>query len=54
MTVGERAYATLNTRTFDLAEKFTQEPLTVTYDGETETERRARREVNWTPVAAFD
>ncbi|MGH7773228.1 MAG: GFA family protein [Candidatus Binatia bacterium] len=54
MKAGEETYATVNTRTFDHAEKITQEPLIVTYEGETEAERKARREANWTPVAAFD
>jgi hypothetical protein len=53
MRAGERAYATLNINTFDDSESFTQAPLSVTYDGETEAERRGRRAANWTPVVAF-
>ena len=50
LTAGKRSYATLNINTFDTSRGFTQEPVTVTYDGETEEERKARREANWTPV----
>ena len=53
MTVGDRVYATVNINTFDFLESFKQKPLTVSYDGESEAERRARREKNWTPVSAF-
>ncbi len=51
--VDDKAYATLNIRTFDVAESFTQEPVALSYDGETGAERRARRAANWTPVVAF-
>ena len=53
MTVDDNAYATLNINTFDSAESFKQRPNTVSYDGETEAQRRARREKNWTPVVEF-
>ncbi len=54
MKAGEKAYATVNIRTFDDFENFTQGPVAVSYEGETEAERRARRKTNWTPVAACD
>lgn len=54
MREGDNAYATVNISTFDSPRRFTQEAVTVSYDGESEAERRARRERNWTPVVSFD
>lgn len=53
MQAGEKAYATVNINAFDALESFTQEPVAVTYERETEAERKARRERNWTPVVSF-
>ncbi len=53
MTEGGKSYATININTFDFLERFGKEPVTVTYDGESEAERIARRKKNWTPVVAF-
>lgn len=53
MKVGDKAYATVNINTFDAVENFTQRPVAVTYDGETENERIARRQASWTPVVTF-
>lgn len=50
MTLGDKSYATVNVNAFVGSESFKQQPLTVSYDGESEAERRARREKNWTPV----
>ncbi len=50
LTAGKRSYATVNINVFDSSTSFTQEPVTVTYDGETEEERKARREANWAPA----
>ncbi len=44
-------WAILNVNILDDAVEFTQEALSVNYDGETESERRARRRANWTPLA---
>ncbi len=44
------SYATVNLNTFESSERFTQPPMPVSYDGETETERRARRREKWTPA----
>lgn len=48
------AYATVNINTLDFRERFGKEPVTVSYDGESETQRRARRKKNWTPVVEFE
>ena len=53
ITAGDKAYATININTFDNSESITQEPISVTYEGETEEQRRARRRANWTPVSAI-
>ena len=50
MILGDKSYATVNVNTFDASESFKQQPLTISYDGENEAERRARRVKNWTPV----
>ena len=46
-----RSYATVNINVLDAAARFTQSPVAVSYDGETEIQRRARRAKNWTPAA---
>ncbi len=53
MTEGGKAYATVNINTLDFLERFRKKPVTVSYDGENEVERIARRKANWTPVVAF-
>ena len=50
---GDKAYATVNINTFDDSEGITQEPISVTYEGETAEQRRVRRAANWTPVVGF-
>lgn len=50
MTAGDKAYAVVNLNTFDSLENFRREPATMSYDGESVAERRARREKNWTPA----
>lgn len=54
LTTGDCSYATVNINTFDSVKDFTQEPMVMTYDGETEAERMARRKANWTPVHAIE
>ncbi len=44
------SYATVNTSTFESSERFTQPPVPVSYDGETEMDRRVRRREKWTPA----
>jgi len=53
MRAGDKAYATLNLNALDDSGGITQEAVSVSYDAETEPQRRARREANWTPVAAI-
>lgn len=53
MQTGERSYATTNVNTFTAAARFAQEPVVVSYEGETEAKRIARREANWTPVLSI-
>ena len=48
---GDKSYATLNTRYFEDAALITQAPAPTNYDGESAEARRARRRLNWTPVA---
>ena len=43
-------YATVNINTFESLERFTRPPVPVSYDGETDTDRRARRREKWTPA----
>jgi len=47
------SYATVNINTVESSERFTQPPVPVCYDGETETERRARRRQKWTPAVVM-
>ena len=51
MKTSDRAFATVNINTFDSLKNFRQEPTTISYDGETEAQRRVRREKSWTPAA---
>jgi hypothetical protein len=44
------AYATVNVNTLEAADRLTQRPLTVSYDNETEVQRRMRRAAAWTPA----
>ena len=53
MAAGGKSYAVVNINTLDFRERFRKEPATVSYDGESEAERIARRKANWTPVIAF-
>ena len=49
-----RRYATVNVNLLEAAQRFTQPTAAVSYESETEAQRRARRMANWTPVASFD
>jgi hypothetical protein len=44
------SYATVNINTFESPALFTEPPALVSYDGETETDRRTRRRGTWTPA----
>jgi hypothetical protein len=46
----DSSYATVNVNTFESPERFRKPPVPVSYDGETETDRRARRHNKWTPA----
>ena len=48
-TEGGSSYATVNINALEDPERFAQ-AVPVTYDGETEAERRARRAARWTPA----
>ena len=50
MTEGDAAYATLNVNVFSGDKPGLQTASSVSYDAETEAERRARRRANWTPT----
>ena len=54
MTKGGAAVATINVNSFDLPHPFDREGVPVSYDAESEPERRARRAAGWTPVTAFE
>jgi len=54
MTEGGAAVATLNVNSFDPPHPFDREGVPVSYDAESEPERRARRAAGWTPVMAFE
>jgi hypothetical protein len=45
-----RIYATINVRCLDDAAAFTSPPVTMNYDQDDATQRRARRREQWTPV----
>jgi hypothetical protein len=47
------AYATVNINTCESSERFIRSPVPVSYDGETETDRRARRREKWTPAVVM-
>ena len=46
----DASYATVNINTLESSERFTQLPVPVSYEGETETTRRVRRREKWTPA----
>ena len=50
MTDGDATLATLNVKAFEAPDAFARAAEPVTYDGETEAERRARRRAHWTPA----
>jgi hypothetical protein len=54
MAAGSAAVATINVNTFDPPHPFESGGMPISYEGETEPERRARRGARWTPVAAFE
>ena len=47
---GGKAWAVLNANTLDDAAALTQPPAAMSYDGEDEASRMARRKARWTPV----
>jgi hypothetical protein len=47
------SYATLNSNTLESSERLIQTPVPVCYNGETETDRRARRRERWTPAVVM-
>ena len=49
-TEGDKSYATVNVNNFEQLEAFSKQPEPVSYDHETEIERRARRKAKWTPA----
>ena len=53
MTAGGASCAVINVNALHARQSFTREPVSVTYDGETEAERQARRAAKWTPVVAI-
>ena len=50
MAEADAAYATLNVNAFERAKAFLQLASTVSYDGEDDAARRARRRTKWTPA----
>ncbi len=52
-TEGDKSYATVNVNNFEQLEAFLKQPQPVSYDHETEIERRARRKAKWTPVRDY-
>ena len=53
LTSEGRSYATINVNNFPDAETRLEAATSVTYDGESPTDRRARRMARWTPVRAM-
>ena len=49
-TEGEKAYATVNTNTFENPAGLPDVSGSVDYDAESESERKSRRAARWTPV----
>jgi hypothetical protein len=54
MTGDDRAVATINVNMFDPPHPFQRDGVPMSYEGESEAERRARRAAGWTPVVTFD
>ncbi|WP_119462177.1 aldehyde-activating protein [Rhodospirillaceae bacterium SYSU D60014] len=50
LTEDDSAWATVNVNAFEPSDGLGRNPVTVTYDAETEEERRARRKKAWTPA----
>jgi hypothetical protein len=48
------AWATVNVNTLEPSEAFAREAVPVSYEGETEAERRARRRARWTPAVVVE
>ena len=49
-----RSWATVNANTFRTGPPLPEAAEPVDYEGEAETDRRARRAAGWTPVKTFD
>ena len=50
LTEGGASWATVNVNVLHEAERFVKEPEPVSYEGESESQRRARRRAKWTPA----
>jgi ribosomal protein L34E len=54
MTERERMVATINVNTFEPPHPFQRDGVPMSYEGESDAERRVRRAAGWTPVVTFD
>jgi hypothetical protein len=50
MTEARGSWATVNVNVLEAVDGFGREPECVSYEGETESERRTRRRARWTPA----
>ncbi len=50
LTEGDTSWATVNVNVLDAADGFVREADSVSYEGESESERRARRRARWMPA----
>jgi hypothetical protein len=53
MSEGSAIWGTVNANTLEPSEPFRQGAVPVSYDGETEEERRVRRRARWTPAVVI-
>lgn len=53
MTDGDLSYMVNNLNTFEMSTLFSQKPIIMNYDNETEIERQSRRKAKWTPLIDF-
>jgi hypothetical protein len=54
LTAGERAWASVNVNALDAPALLARRARPVSYDGESEEERTARRRARWTPAAVVE
>lgn len=52
MTEGDKQWTVINANTLDHGAQLKQAPTPMDYDGESDTQRLARRKSSWTPVAS--